>query len=187
MSHYVVLVLLNDRCSKGCKSVESLIEKAMMPFCENNGGDKWDWYAIGGRWTGMLDPKYDPTKDPRNIETCQYCHGTGKRTDTVGAEEAAWMKKCGGCNGCHGTGKVVKFSLIPFDGDVKSVKDVLKLKDDVIPLSIITPDGEWYEQGEMGWFACMSNNKGKEKWRKEAKGLLKKFKDCTAVVVDCHI
>ena len=28
----------------------------------------WDWYQIGGRWTGALDPDYSPKRDPRNLD-----------------------------------------------------------------------------------------------------------------------
>ena len=28
----------------------------------------WDWWQFGGRWTGWLDPEYDPREDPANQE-----------------------------------------------------------------------------------------------------------------------
>lgn len=36
-------------------------------FLEENKYRNWDWYQIGGRWTGLLDG-YDPQKDPKNLE-----------------------------------------------------------------------------------------------------------------------
>jgi hypothetical protein len=37
-------------------------------FEYTNPNAKWDWWQIGGRYTGRLDPLYDPEKDPRNQE-----------------------------------------------------------------------------------------------------------------------
>lgn len=48
------------------------VEKYMEPYREeyDEAADEltgfWDWYQIGGRWTGVW-AEYDPEKDPRNI------------------------------------------------------------------------------------------------------------------------
>jgi len=82
----------------------------------HNPDSLWDWYQVGGRWTGEHDG-YDPTKDPRNIETCWLCNGTGKRTD---------MEVENGCNGCDGTGKMVKWStsFAPHYADVMPISEI---------------------------------------------------------------
>lgn len=36
----------------------------------------WDWYQIGGRWSGILS-NYNPRTDPDNFETCPSCGGSG--------------------------------------------------------------------------------------------------------------
>lgn len=47
-------------------------------------------------------------------------------------------------------------------------------------------DDKWYERGEMGWFACVSNED--EDWNKNAIKLFDDIPDDTVVtVVDCHI
>lgn len=45
-----------------------------------NPNKKWDWWVIGGRYTGRMGT-YDPEKDPHNYEPCIYCGGTGTRSD----------------------------------------------------------------------------------------------------------
>ncbi len=80
-------------------------------------GRVWDWYVIGGRWTGLLTG-YEPEKDPRNIETCSLCKGTGTRTDWLKSTSPEWVKECNGCNGCLGTGKSVKFSFVEVDDNI---------------------------------------------------------------------
>lgn len=49
-------------------------------------------------------------------------------------------------------------------------------------------DGQWYERGEMGWWACVSNEKDRDVWEVEFKKLLEAVPaDKTITIVDCHI
>jgi hypothetical protein len=107
----ILLVKTADR-EDAIDQVESFLE----PYGD---GDVWDWYEVGGRWTGTLTG-YDPAKDERNIETCDLCNGTGDRKDLDPPE---WKKQCNGCNGCDGTGKKVKWSLVKVDDDVMPLTD----------------------------------------------------------------
>jgi hypothetical protein len=91
----------------------------------------WDWWQIGGRYTGSHTPDYDPEMDPRNVEKCDLCHGTGFRRDVVGraARELTPSYTCNGCGECKdgkwthgklGAGKRTKWptSWAPSLGDV---------------------------------------------------------------------
>ncbi len=84
----------------------------------------WDWWQIGGRWTGALSD-YNPAADPANVEICDLCSGTGSRPDGArfGAE---WMESTGGCNGCGGKGTRTKWptAWARYDGDVARWGDV---------------------------------------------------------------
>lgn len=44
-----------------------------------NPKSKWDWWVVGGRWTGIFKPNYDPYDDPKNQQTCDICNGSGRR------------------------------------------------------------------------------------------------------------
>jgi len=212
-----------------------------------NPKSKWDWWAIGGRWTGAFHKEdYDPRTDERNIEVCRLCSGSGARTDElalgwavrdavlelleswdsgeelrghlfkthegflgieelvfqpgavasvgltdeqtvalastlVAAREAGWP-----CNACAGSGKTVKWSLAEYEGDVLRVTDIAEDDDGrKTPFAIVTPDGEWHQAADMGWFGMTSNETGN--WGEIARGLLEKHETCIAVVVDCHI
>lgn len=49
-------------------------------------------------------------------------------------------------------------------------------------------DGKWYERGEMGWWACVSNEKDQDEWDSEFEKLLNNVPDDTLLtIVDCHI
>jgi len=230
MSHFFTLVLVKNDGG----DIQSQVEDLLAPYDENiihNPDSKWDWWVIGGRWTGKLDDDYDPYTDPRNIVSCTLCGGTGDRpgwvyyeavwglsgeavqkdTGNLALATAArerggkdwseselplppivverrfrddWAGKCSGCNGCNGTGKTVKWSLAPFDGDVVPVSSI---PENTIPFALVTPDGAWHERGSMGWFACVSKEKEKDAWENEVKSLLTAYQDCIAVVCDLHI
>lgn len=236
-----------------------------------NPNKKWDWWTVGGRYTGKLAAGYDPAKDPANTETCWLCGGTGKRTD---------MLVENGCNGCDGTGRKLTFASDWLDvGNQARVGDLnfeamlaaaraqraerwdaceAKYADKAIagfsftqalsawndrltefladpgptgvrgridadehakalqaavgfadwegvpydagtreqfldaaqPLTAfaLVKDGQWYERGKMGWFACVSNEKAADQWDAEVAALLAGLPaDAWLTVIDCHI
>lgn len=49
-------------------------------------------------------------------------------------------------------------------------------------------DGKWYEQGEMGWWGCVSNEKDPDEWNKQFMDMFKALPDDTLIsIMDCHI
>lgn len=128
MSHAAILVSPTaERIKESNGDIEQAVAWEMQPFDENDecfrDGSRWDWYVIGGRFTGKLST-YDPYVDEANMETCWLCRGTGIRPN--GREEFGeeWFKACNGCNGCSGKGKTVKSRLNKFSGDIIQVKQL---------------------------------------------------------------
>jgi len=70
-----------------------------------------------------------------------------------------------------------------------NIVDIEELIDnyDRYPFAIVTPKGEWFERGEMGWFGCVSNEKENDLWESQCKAILNTYKDCLAVGCDLHI
>lgn len=88
---------------------------------------KWDWYQIGGRWSGSVP------------------------------------------------GDEVQMCEIP----IETIET---------PYAFITPDGEWVERGEMGWFGMGSNEIDEDAWDAKFKEYLKTLdKNIILTQVDCHI
>lgn len=57
-----------------------------------------------------------------------------------------------------------------------------------IPFCFVNEDGEWYEKGEMGWFAITTNEVDKDTWRAAFEEYISTVKDdCLVTVVDFHI
>lgn len=72
-------------------------------------------------------------------------------------------------------------------GDEVKMSDILIEKIET-PYAFITPDGEWVERGEMGWFGVGSNEMDKDEWDVKFREYLKTFdKDIILTQVDCHI
>lgn len=161
-----------------------------------NPESKWDWWTIGGRWTGALVKDYDPEKDPSNQEICFLCEGSGDRPGwvTYRIHEGTkirefkddWSKQMNGCNGCQGTGQTVKFPTQwkKFKDDVRPVR---LLEPDCIPFAILTPDGAWHQRADMGWWGMTSNEMDETIWEKEVRALYQTHHEAIAVAVDCHI
>jgi len=152
---------------------------------EYNPQSKWDWFQIGGRWTGHLSG-YDPDTDPRNWEPCTMCGATGKRDDTLGRETRE-KDPTYTCNVCQGWKIARKFSNAPDPSGDWRLCGSVDWTDKTIPYAIVDPDGEWHERGQMGWFGLSSNDKSRDEWGEQARAIFAKYPDHLAVVVDCHI
>ena len=57
-----------------------------------------------------------------------------------------------------------------------------------IPFCFVNEDGEWYEKGEMGWFAITTNEMEEETWQATFEEYINTVEDdCLVTVVDFHI
>jgi hypothetical protein len=69
--HYRVLVVLDKEDSNGAFTEhfrdEALIQKAVTESLSRYEDVEWDWWQIGGRWTGYFDG-FDPMTDPANLD-----------------------------------------------------------------------------------------------------------------------
>lgn len=129
----------------------------------------WDWYVVGGRWTGVLAPDYDPAQDPANTERCPLCAGAG-------------------CTSCDRTGRRTKWpsEWAQTDVDVRPVATLDDVDLSQLFYAFVTPDGTWHAQGRMGWFGSSSDAMNDEQWRTYVAELAAAHRSCTAIVVDCH-
>ena len=123
-------------------------------------------YALG--WFKENDPHRGMPKPD-----CEECHGTGRTMTTYNPKSKWDWWVIGGR--WHGY----------FDG-----KDVAWVRDtdpEQCPFAIVTPDGEWHEKGEMGWFGVVSEEKSGEEWRATRDAIYAECLHHVVVGVDCHI
>lgn len=193
MSHFAVLVLVDRPINRA--EAEAAVEPLLAPYNENGEwfreGSRWDWWVIGGRFSGLLD-NYDPDTDPANIQTCEFCEGTGTTTVGVALRYPVYKEWVGQtCIQCQGTGKVPVWPTqrIDYEHDVLPVArlDPATME---LPLAVVTSDGKWHEEATMGWFGMTRPDEpemGDDQWRRVISGLFAEHPNATAVVVDCHV
>lgn len=146
------------------KPLEAQVAEIMEPHREwyneetDESGGIWDWYQAGGRWTGFFDD-YEPEKDPRNIETCDLCQGSGKRNDALGLD-ARQRDPSYTCNGCSGKGQRVKWPTqwAAYEGDIMPIDSLTQGDDEKVPYTFfVNPDkaiekaSSWKQPDFPGW------------------------------------
>jgi hypothetical protein len=188
--HFLLYVLIDNS-----GDVEEQVNRLMEPYGEHTNEDgHWDWFQIGGRWTGHVSG-YDPHEDEENYSTCNICNGIGIRLDDIGIGAGHHRKKLdkeiaekvgreyGWCNACNGLGKSTwPTQFRRHSGDVVRPGDILRL-DDFEPYSMLTSDGQWLDCEK--WNRETATFTKDEGWANVVKEILQNH-DGHVVVVDYH-
>jgi hypothetical protein len=174
-----------------------------------NPNAKWDWYQLGGRWTGYFklksgkhgelgdfslvssrraeygtaDQAYKRDIDFERMEQDQF-EETSATYDKFEAGYKAGTLKPGDAYweyGVENTGEDAEH-YVP-----ETREQYLKRCAPVRTFAVLK-DGVWIEKGEMGWFGITSNEKDPDDWNDEYKKLIDSLPDNTLLsVFDCHI
>lgn len=207
MSHYGVAVITRG---DGTGPDEDAIAELMLPYCEvtdyitdkgalefvededcdvdpetgrrgywSNPNAKWDWYEVGGRFEGSLPLKGGGHADCAKVSDID----TSPDEEAYAAALEDWDKYAN--RGEHWLCKPEYF--LSHYGDVETYA---KAHSVFYTHAVVTPDGEWSEVGEMGWFG-MSDEGADDtrKWVAEYKGrFIDPYMDGYEITfVDCHI
>lgn len=149
---------LKDKPDSGCEDCDGTgINKVTY-----NPDSKWDWYVIGGRWDGEIQGK------PRDDGQGGFNFGDEHHQPQHNVTRVA---------------DLIKAKSIPD----AVIKELTRGDDTFSCHSLVTPDGEWHEKGEMGWLGVSVDNKDRDTWLDEIQKILKEYADCLIVGVDCHI
>lgn len=214
MSHYDTIVLIPKETEDVDGKVEELLEPydcALAPCecpdcCEGEEPPpadliepKWDWWVVGGRWSGFLRLGYDPARDPANLATCRRCHGCGwddgdaERSGKEGLQgDAVSGRPRTACLNCEGTGRSLTFPYMwRCEDDVVPAARLLSLLErDLIrgfPFAVVTPDGKWHEHGRMPFYTAACDRMVEDEWREQVMEIVGEHLDCLAVVCDMHV
>lgn len=163
-----------------------------------NPKSKWDWYSIGGRWSGEL--KIPRSKVPEETlefmeDNQQFWYTDEARIGDIdfGIDEDRykelynwWMEHIVNTSD-EEWDNIWKKSY--YTDNYKNAEDYAKRNSAFSTFAVVTPDGEWHERGEMGWFACSSETP--EEGRAWDEGYMDFIKnanpDYIFTMVDCHI
>lgn len=156
-----------------------------------NPNARWDWFVIGGRFSGRLraprgergphspvvEGRYD-VAEMRDVDTSRNWteyRAARRLFERLMAGEIdeidRWYSRDG--------------ALRRF-GDAETYARYVS---DFWFRAVVTPDGGWHEVGRMGWWGISSEGKAElrewlERFRER---FVEPYLDCTATVVDCHI
>lgn len=167
-----------------------------------NPNAKWDWWTIGGRWSGSILLKsgdktdYGKIKDIFFLERDQttidkphkqiseFIIPADMTTDFMNSLEEAIK------NESDYWDKAVSRSPKYFVDNYESKENFVKQALTPSTYAVIASDGKWYSKGEMGWFGTSSETK------EVSKEFDDNFYECFIknvdpeyyyVIVDCHI
>lgn len=126
---------------------------------------------------------------------CEDCNGSGIDMSTYNPQSKWDWYRVGGRFDGRITGNEQQ-SENGFNFDAKHetlannsvpVSELLQSVEPFIPYALVTPDGEWIERGQMGWWGMSSGDKDRAVWNAQVIGIYEKFSEFDAVLLDCHI
>ena len=149
-------------------------------------GKQWDWYQVGGRWTGMIRKKDGTTADICKIadidfEPDQSQYNKSLRFWEIVVEDSPLLP---------GEKEPFNFYKKEYLLDRYKTKESYALEQASFgTFALIDLDGKWHECGSMGWFGYSDDTKESADEFKNLfnRRLLNADGDCIFAVVDCHI
>lgn len=203
-----------------------------------NPNAKWDWYVLGGRWTGYFKMKqlvyvvvgesgvmtprakmgygdaalkgdidFDGMRDEeakkaqdhydyamfflsKYPENDQWDTVRKRVADIKEARRIYWDQLR-----CKEWSRMRQHDDFPFgyhtspdDFLVSREEYIQNARNSAISTHAVIKDGKWYERGQMGWWAIVSNEKTENDWNVEFSKLIDDLPDDTLLsVYDCHI
>lgn len=202
-------------------SDEQLYEEAIEYYDENDIGEngevystynpksKWDWYQMGGRYSGrflLKNGRKGKLGDLTLLADNSYKaeHNRWEREGThvdqalKGDIDFERMLEYQKAQAEEEWAKLQKEIIenpknedtIRFMYDIPSGKTKEQYINEQTPFCIfaVIKNGEWYERGEMGWWGVVSNEKAENDWQKEFNKLVQDLPDDTLLsIYDCHI
>ena len=179
-------------------------------YKHTNPNAQWDWWVIGGRWSGWLGrdqgkkrefdfdmlrateaktagEQYD--SDMKLVEGIPMPSETwGEIRERLGVKEARknynnnlWIKKLNSTSRWFGQCPVEAYR------EGREAYITKKAAEAIVPYALVI-EGQWQSKGEMDWFGTSSNDMPDEDWAKHVNTVLERLPEDTLItVVDCHI
>lgn len=144
MSHALCLVALTDAEIAEHGSLQAAVDFQMLPFDENGTcfkkGSRWDWYQIGGRFSGRLLGDNDRRR--RDLTEDALRADQRDRAIKIWAEFTAELKK---------SPKMAR-ALYDMSEDETEASLVAKMESRTLSAYAFLRDRRWHEGERMGWF-----------------------------------
>lgn len=153
-----------------------------------NPDSKWDWYDIGGRWSGDLRGYDGEGHNVLQIKDWDYNYVD---PEAIKYRTRFWEIIVEGAEPTEEE-KEEFFSFYKPEYYIEKYgnkSDFVKNRLTFSTWAVLTPDGEWLEPGAMGWFGCSTAEPKEEgMWERDYTHLIDTFdRDYFVTLVDCHI
>jgi hypothetical protein len=156
-----------------------------------NRNKKWDWYALGGRWSGYLLLKDGSRADTALAGTIDWQAMTAKNAKNAEDTYSKFETGFDASANYNSARAWFEFGIenigTPDDFIPESRESYVERCSSVATFAILK-DGVWYEKGNMGWWAKVHDEKEQGKWNSEFISLVQSLSDYTLIsLYDCHI
>lgn len=154
----------------------------------------WQEYETTQRDYEEHHPRYNqPEAD------CDTCNGTGTYRSTYNPQSKwDWYRIGGRFDGLitqnpqsseHGFNFAAKHETLENNSvPVQELLDSHAATGEVFrSYSIVTPEGEWIQRGNMGWWGMSSGDLPENVWEEQLLTIYRKYADMDIVLLDCHI
>ena len=142
-----------------------------------NPESRWDWWVVGGRWSGGLVRKDGSTCDECRVSELSLGFAQGEYEALC----SEYLDLVSGKGDSYMSPEYYERAYGDPDTYARAhAPNVFR--------ALVTPDGAWHEPGRMGWFGIADDEPGAQRdYMEEYMGLLEKYSECRATLVDCHI
>ena len=155
-----------------------------------NNNDKWDWYQIGGRWSNLLR-KLDGTRcDECEVKDLDLSLDTKAYNEAKRFWEVVVDKQP--LTDVERPSDFFTMYKPEYYTEMYGDRDNFAKSRALFNTFAMLLDGEWYEQGKMGWFAVSDTTSDSFKeytkfFNKTLEELKETHPHATVTLVDCHI
>ena len=154
-----------------------------------NPNRKWDWWQVGGRYSNLITRKDGHKVDSAKIKDIDFSPNKKEYDYAI----RFWEINVEGQELKDNEDKLDCFSLYKPEYYIERYETKERYAESMSKFrtwALITPDGKWYEQGKMGWFAMSDATKESIKEFEDLLNSIIKFQaneDYYMTIVDCHI
>ena len=150
-----------------------------------NPNAKWDWWQVGGRFRDLLVTR-DGFCDISKIKDVDFSEDKERYDESI----RWWEVVVEGYPLREGEKEDDFFNFYKIEylkEKYKTKENYAKCQSVFATFAVITPDGKWYEKGNMGWWACVSNEDYNWDLNFKERFIDTANPDWTITIVDCHI
>ena len=150
-----------------------------------NPDSKWDWWVVGGRFNKMLQVGR-VLRDEAYVKDIDF----SQDKDTYKEALDFWDVVIGDKPKTPGKDYLTLFSNKYYKDYYGDRETYAKYMSHFRTYAVITPDGKWYSEGNMGWFGCSSASPEEfRNWCDHYKEIFidNADPDWILTIVDCHI